>query len=321
MDPIYASIDLGGTSIKCAFGSADGSIRASASIPTESHLGPEGVLSRMAQLVRQLETRTGHRPSGAGIGIPGLVDLKNGFTRFLPNFPTKWRDVPVRETLAPLIGCDVFLLNDVRMATLGELTFGHGRDAGTMVFFALGTGIGGGITIDGRLRLGPLGAAGELGHVTIEPDGPLCGCGNRGCLETLISGPALTGTAVRLLRSGQSPELHEVTGGDIAQVTPQTIAEAVKRGDQSLGAEVIRAAEYLGIGIANVVTSIHPDLVVLGGGVAQMGDLLLAPVRRTVLERVRMFPADTVRIERSQLGEQAGTLGGIALAMNGGLVD
>lgn len=321
MQPIYASIDLGGTSIKCAFGSADGTICASASIPTESHLGPDGVLKRMAQLVHQLETRTGHRPAGAGIGIPGLVDLKNGVTRFLPNFPTKWRDVPVRETLAPLIGCEVFLLNDVRMATLGEMTFGYGRDAGTMAFFALGTGIGGGIVIDGRLRLGPLGAAGELGHVTIEPDGPICGCGNRGCLETLVSGPALTGAAVRLLRSGQAPELHEVTGGDAAKVTPQTIAEAVRNGDEALGAEVARAAEYLGIGIANVVTAIHPELVVLGGGVAQMGELLLAPVRRTVLERVRMFPADTVRIERSQLGEQAGTLGGIALAMKEGLVD
>ena len=125
------------------------------------------------------------------MGVPGLVEIDTGITKFLPNFPGHWRDVEVARILSARIGCHVQLLNDVRTATLGELTFGHGRGVNTMAFFSLGTGVGGGIVVDGKLRLGPLGAAGELGHMTILPDGPPCGCGSRGCLETLVGAPAI----------------------------------------------------------------------------------------------------------------------------------
>ena len=255
------------------------------------------------------------------MGIPGLADLAAGVTRFLPNLPTQWRDAPVRDVLAPQIGCPVYLLNDVRMATLGELTYGHGRGRlDTMAFFALGTGIGGGVVIDGRLRLGPLGAAGELGHQTIVPDGPTCGCGNRGCLETLASGPAITAQGVWLLASGRAPRLHELVGGDPGAVTPREMALAAAAGDEAVREALIRAAEYLGIGVANVVTVLHPDLVVLGGGLAEIGPLLFDTVRETVRRRVCMFPVDNVRIEKSLLGDKAGALGGIALAVKHGLL-
>jgi glucokinase len=196
MTDIYASIDLGGTKIACVFATGDGKILAERTVPTHSHEGPPAVLARIAELVNEMAATVGQHPSAAGMGVPGLADLAAGATRFLPNLPTQWRGVPVREVLAPQIGCPVYLLNDVRMATLGELTYGHGRTARTMIFFALGTGIGGGVVIEGRLRLGPLGAAGELGHQTIVPDGPTCGCGNRGCLETLASGPAIAAQGV-----------------------------------------------------------------------------------------------------------------------------
>ena len=130
-------------------------------------------------------------PVAAGMGVPGLVDRDQGITLFLPNLPTQWRGVAVARMLGDCIGYPVYLLNDARIATLGEMSYGLGRNGGTMVFLSLGTGIGGGVVIDGKLRLGPLGAAGELGHQTILPDGPLCGCGNHGCLETLASGPAI----------------------------------------------------------------------------------------------------------------------------------
>ena len=201
-----------------------GRIICSDSIPTQSHQGPRAVLDRIAGLVNALSKKTGFPPAALGIGCPGLVDVKNGVTRFFPNLPTKWRDVPVREILSPQVGCPVYLLNDVRMATLGELTFGHGRTVGTMVFFALGTGIGGQVVIDGKLRLGPLGAAGELGHQVILPDGPRCGCGNRGCLETLASGPAITAEGIRLMQTGLAPELFERCQGDASQVTTRTMA-------------------------------------------------------------------------------------------------
>ena len=183
-----------------------------------------------------------------------------------------------------------------------------------MIFLTVGTGIGGGVVIDRKLRLGPLGAAGELGHQTIQSDGPLCGCGNRGCLETLASGPALIGEGVRLLLSGLAPALHKLTGGNVAAVTPKEMGEAARAGDAAVGAAIARAAAYLGIGVANAVTAMHPDMVVLGGSVAALGDLLLDPIRAVVRERVRMFPVDEVTIERSILEDKAGLLGGIALA-------
>ena len=209
----------------------------------------------------------------------------------------------------------------VALATLGELVFGHGRTANTMVYFTLGTGIGGGIVVDGRVRLGPLGAAGELGHQTILPHGPLCGCGNRGCLETLATGPVLTSRGVWLLHSGRAAKLHEIVEGDPARVNPREMALAAAAGDESVRDEIITAAEYLGIGVANLVTALHPDLVVFSGGMSDLGPLLFDTVRETVRRRVRMFPPDDVRIERSLLADKAGMWGGVALAMRHGLLD
>jgi glucokinase len=318
---LYASIDLGGTKIACAFGTADGKIVAERAVPTLSHEGPQAVLARIADLVNALAAEIGQRPIALGMGVPGLADVARGVVKFLPNLPTNWPDIPVRDSLAPRVGCPVYLLNDVRMATLGELTFGVGRDQPdvTMVFFALGTGVGGGVVVDGKLHLGPFGAAGELGHQTILPDGPLCGCGNRGCLETLASGPAIIAQGVWLLQSGRAPHLYELVDGDVSRITPREMAQAAGAGDDAVRDVLVRAAEYLGIGVANVVVTLHPDLVVLGGSVAQIGPLLFDTVRATVQRRVGMFPPDTVRIEPSQLGHQAGLFGGIALAMRGGM--
>jgi glucokinase len=172
--------------------------------------------------------------------------------------------------------------------------------------------------VDGRLRLGPLGAAGEFGHQTILPDGPLCSCGNHGCLEALAGGLAITAEGVRLLLAGIAPKLYELTGGRIEEVNPKSMAAAAAAGDEAIREAIVRAASYIGIGAANMVTALHPDLVVLGGGVAAIGALLLDTVRTTVRRRVRMFPVDNVSIENSVLGDKAGLYGGIALAMRHG---
>jgi glucokinase len=315
---LYIGVDLGGTNLHAAIAGADGRIVAERSMPTLSHEGPSAVLTRMAQLVDALAEAAGQRPVACGVGVPGLLDLATGTTRFLPNLPTNWRDVPVRDRLASQIGCPVYLLNDVRTATLGELMFGRGRQANTMAFFAIGTGIGGGVVVDGKLRLGPLGAAGELGHQIILPDGPRCGCGNRGCLETLASASAIAAEGVRLLLSGQTPQLHEIVGGDAGQVSTKTMAQAAREGDARVAEAIVRAAEYLGLGVANVVVTLHPDLVVLGGGAAAIGNLLFDTVRATVARRIGMFPTDGVRIEPSLLGDTAGVVGAVALAIHGG---
>jgi glucokinase len=233
---------------------------------------------------------------------------------------TNWREVPIRDMLEPVVDCPVYILNDARLAALGELEYGYGRKYKNMVYFTLGTGIGGGVAVDGKLRLGPLGAAGEIGHQTIITDGPQCGCGNYGCLEALASGPALSAEGVRLLLGGRAPRLHEIVDGDVARVTPKELGLAAEAGDDAVRNVILRASEYLGIGVANVITILHPEIVVFTGGVAAMGDLLFDKVRETVKRRVGMFPPDDVLIEPSELEGRAGTLGGIALAKNRGLL-
>lgn len=315
----YAGVDLGGTNVSAALADREGRILSELKEPTRSYEGPASVVRRIGDMVNRLAAEAGAKPAGVGIGIPGLVDVSAGITKFLPNLPTQWREVPVAATLQPQVGCPVYILNDARAATLGELTFGRGRDARTMVFFGLGTGVGGGVVVDGQLRLGPLGAAGELGHQVIQEDGLLCGCGNRGCLETLVSGPAITAEGVRLFLAGNAPKLHELCRGDVSQVSPRTMTEAARAGETTVQASIMKAAEWLGIGVTNMVVALHPDLVVIGGGVAEMGDLLLQPVREVVRRRVGMFPTTDVRIERSILGDRAGLFGGIALALRGGV--
>lgn len=303
MTDLLGGVDLGGTNLTLAVGRADGTVVAERKQPTRAEEGSDAVLARIAAGLREL---AGGKALGAvGLAVPGLVDRDAGVTKFLPNLPTQWRDVPVRRTLTAALSCEVRLLNDVRTATLGELVFGRGREVRTMAFFSIGTGIGGGVAIDGKLRLGALGAAGELGHQTILPDGPRCGCGNRGCLETLASGPALVAEGIRLAKSGLAPSLLD------SEVTPEAMARST---DAPVREAIVRAASYLGIGVANVLVVLHPELVVIGGGVSGMGEVLLEPLRAEVKRRVGMFPPETVRIERSALGDRAGILGALALA-------
>lgn len=317
MTEIFAAVDLGGTTIAAALATRDGRLIAETEVPTDSHEGPRAVVNRIGRLVRELAAQTGAPVLAVGLGVPGLVDVARGVTRFLPNLPTQWRDIPVAAWLGQDLGCSVHLLNDVRMATLGELTYGHGRTCTsplTMAFFSVGTGIGGGVVVDGQLRLGPLGAAGELGHQTILPHGPRCGCGNDGCLEAVASGPAIAAEGIRLMKMGLAPRLFDMVHGDSGRVTPREMLES---GDPSTRDAIERAGEFLGIAVANVVCVLHPDLVIIGGGVAELGDVLLEPVRQTVRRRVGMFPTDGVLIERSQLGTRAGILGAAALAVLG----
>jgi glucokinase len=187
----------------------------------------------------------------------------------------------------------VRLLNDARCATLGELLYGHGREYSSFVMFTLGTGIGGGIVIDGRLRLGPLSAAGEIGHQTVQLDGPVCGCGNPGCLEAIASGPAIARAA--------------------GYADAESAATAARNGDHLAQSAFRHAATYLGIAAANLVTSLHPDAVLFSGGMSELVDLLLLPVRAAINERVRMFPAQDVAVRRAAAGPNAGLLGALAL--------
>ncbi|MCC9604068.1 ROK family protein [Stieleria sp. JC731] len=315
---VFVAVDLGGTSAKIALANSSGDFIGRSAVSTQDDGRPDPVIDAMVAAIKRLLDEASidtDRVIGLGMGIPGLVDVKNGVTKFLPNLPTQWRDIPVAKRMTAELGCSVKLLNDVRTATLGELKFGVGKSNPVLsfAFFSIGTGVGGGLVIDGQLRLGPLGAAGELGHQTIDPNGPRCGCGNRGCLETLASGPAITSEGVRLVQSGLAPKLRELVGGDMNLVTPQTMAVAAS--EDALVAEAIEnAAVYLGIGAANVITAVHPDVIVLGGGVSMLGERLTTVVKREIDKRVGMFPTDNVDVVCSSLGADAGLRGAVALA-------
>ncbi len=273
-------------------------------------LTPADTLRRIADLIRKLECAS-VAASAIGIGLPGLVD-SSGVAQFLPNLPGHWTGVPVTTTLTELTGHPTFALNDARMATLGEFVFGDGRQTDRLLLLTLGTGIGGGLVLDGRLQFGLYGGAGEIGHQTIVPDGPPCVCGSRGCLETLASGPAITASALKLIESGAAEELR--TFANDGTLNPRHVAQAADKGNPACAELIARAAEFIGIGIANAVTLTAVDTVVLTGGLAALGDRLLKPIRTTVTDRVRMFPTSGIRIEISELGEQAALLGAIALA-------
>jgi len=318
----FAGVDLGGTNFSVALADATGCIVAETREPTLSADGPETVLRRIATTINRLVQKVGSAPVSCGIGVPGLVDVPTGTTLFLPNLPGNWVNVPVATLLEAQIGCPVHVLNDARAATLGELAFGHGRNgAKTFALFTLGTGVGGGLVINGQLHLGSLGSAGEIGHLTFDPNGPWCGCGNRGCIETIASGPALTGEAIRLLLSGLAPHLHALSGGDPAKVTPALLATAAEAGDLSARRAIERAGEALGVAGAHVCTTLHPEMMVLGGGVSALSEMLIPSMRRIITERVRMLPTSNLLLVRSQLGDNAGTLGGIATAIKGGKID
>lgn len=317
MMEVLAGVDLGGSSVKIAIAQLNGELLCHESIPTDGHLGPAAVIDRIGTFLKHLSTQHNASIKSVGLGVPGLVDIDLGVTKFLPNLPSQWRDVSVATQLGSFLSCPVRVANDARTATLGELRFGHGMSSpdATLAFFTLGTGVGGGVAIQGQLRLGPLGAAGELGHQTILPDGPRCGCGNRGCLETLASGPAIASEGSRLMRSGLAPHLHQLVDGDANRVTVAEMTQVADQ-DELIHEALTTASSYIGIAAANVVAILHPDLVVFGGGVAEIGDLLINTVKSVITERVGMFPTDKVKVLKSELGVKAGVIGAIALAMD-----
>jgi glucokinase len=314
----FAGIDLGGTNVATAIGDANGNIVAHERQLTGAPDGHAAVIGRIASSVERLASRAGIRLDAVGMGVPGLVDIAAGETRFLPNLSGNWKDVPLASCLSERLGCPVHLLNDARAAALGEAIFGLGRGVRTMLIYTLGTGVGGGIVIDGRLHMGPLGTAGEIGHVCVQADGPWCSCGSRGCLETFVSGPALAGEGVRLMLSGNAPALKRLCGGDMNRVSPEILGEAAREGDVGVQAAIERAGSLLGLAASGQVLALHPDLIILSGGVAGLTGMLTPPMRRAIQERVRMFPVDRIRVERSSLGEMAGVLGAIAVARQGG---
>jgi len=287
----HLGLDLGATNLKWAVVEREaGRWRTvgHGQVATPSGDGPEGVVARLSTLGAEAMTRC-PGVSSAGIGIPGLYDPATGCTRFLVNIPGAWLGRPVAEPVAAALGVPVRLINDARAFGVAELRLGAGRGAQSIVGLTLGTGVGGVIAVDGQVHLGHDGTAGEVGHQTIDPDGPPCGCGNHGCLEAFA----------------RADRIAAACGTDTAEAA----VAAAQAGDPRALAGLAEVGRYLGIGIANMITVISPDRVIIGGGVAAAGDLLLEPIREELRQRVRTTSLDEVEVVTAELGTWAGAIG------------
>lgn len=296
-------LDLGGTNIKTVLldvpsGEVTGArIVSSGSVPTFAERGPAGVVERLIEVGREvIASLPTDAPDvvGIGVGLPGLFDAMRGTARLLPNLPGEWDDLPVREPIAVALGRPVTLINDARAFTLAEGTLGAAAGCRTIVCMTLGTGVGGGVMIDGEVRLGAFGTAGEIGHQTVVPDGPRCGCGNRGCVEPL------TQAAVLAERAGRA--------------TAEEVYAGAADGDERCRAAIDEVAGYLGIAIANAYHLLGPDRVVIGGGIVSAGDLVLDPIRAAVGRRATLVPADGISIVAATLGWASGAIGAAVAA-------
>jgi glucokinase len=308
-------VDIGGTKIMTAIFTSAGKMTAREVTPT---LAGEDVPVIIERLFKSIDSILDHNglvtTEVAGIGVAcagGIDSIRGVVVTPSPNIK-RLANVPLAEILHEKYRAKAFIVNDASAAALGEHRYGAGRGVKDLVLFTLGTGIGGGIIADGRLYLGALGGAGELGHMTVDAHGPLCGCGNTGCLEMLASGRAVEREATSRLKKGEKSILLNMVKGDIESITAEHVGEAARSGDP-LAVEVItRAAYYLGIGMVNVVNIFNPEMVICGGGMAELGDMLIAPGRRMVAERAFSISSLAVRIVTAQLGNEAGAYGAAA---------
>jgi glucokinase len=286
----HLGLDLGGTNLKWTVVEHDAGawrVLDRGQEVTRSG-GPDAIVPQLAEVGR---AAIDHWPdiSTAGIGVPGLYDPATGATRFLVNIPGPWDGYPVAGPVASALGVPVALINDARAFGLAELRLGAGRGASSMIGLTLGTGIGGVIAIDGKVHQGHDGTAGEIGHQTIDPDGPDCNCGNHGCLESFARADRLAAAC--------------------GAATAEEAVERARNGDAAALEGLRGVGRYLGIGIGNMIAVISPDRVVVGGGIAAAGDLLLDEARAEIRRRVRTTSVDEVEIVTAELGTWAGSMG------------
>jgi glucokinase len=306
---LYIGIDLGGTNLRAAVADTDtGQIFHQRKCPTLAAEGQEAVIQRIVQLISELCEESGESArtiKGVGIGVPGTPDIDTGVIQFLPNLPGKWLNVPLQTIVEEQVKLPVALINDVRAITLGEWTFGAGRGADTLVCLAIGTGIGGGVVVNGQFHLGIGGTAGEFGHHVVEPNGLPCGCGGRGCLELYASGPAIAAMGVKEVMHGHTTRIGELVEHDLNRIDAEIVAQAASEGDSIANRIFQRAGIYLGIAVGNILGVISPQKVIFGGGVSRAGDLLLAPIVQTVNERVHVIPVEKVEFVLAEQGIKA----------------
>ena len=309
---MYAiGIDIGGTKIAGALVSEDGQIVREHKVPTPA-TDPEAIANAVVELVTELST--GVEVTAVGVAAAGFVDSERSTILYSPNL--SWRNEPFKAELASRLGIPVFIENDANAAGWAEYRFGAGRGVKHMIMLTIGTGVGGAIIVDGHMVRGGFGIAAELGHINVVPDGVLCGCGQRGCLESYGSGTALLKAAKQLVASG-APEAKRLAEleSEVGSLSGVEVYRAIQERDPGALALLTELGTVLGRALASLVAVLDPELVVIGGGVSAAGDLLLEPIRKAYLEHLpaRGFRPE-LRIEAATLVNDAGVVGAADLA-------
>jgi glucokinase len=318
LEKYVVGIDLGGTKVYTALADSRGRLLAETRVKIGEARDPDDVISLIADTfheVIRLAPVAGVIPEAVGIGSPGPLDPAAGVVYSSPNLG--WRDVPLGRKLEDTLGIPVLVENDANLAALGEYAFGAGRGARHMVYVTVSTGIGGGLILDGRIYRGISGGAGEVGHMVLEPDGPLCGCSRRGCLEALASGTAMANRARELAAAGRGGAILSRAGGNPAGITAVEVAGAAAAGDAEAAAIISGAGKYLGMGMANVINLLNPERLVLGGGAMDAGGTLWDSMKKELSARTMRPALDNVSVVRAGLGGKSGLMGAVLLALEG----
>ncbi len=311
----FIGVDLGGTTVNIGLVTRDGQIIAEKHSPSEVKDGVEPVIDQITTIVQELRKNAGNSIllRAMGIGVAGKIDTKKGLLLEAFNFPN-WHNINLAAELTKRISIPVTVENDANTAALGEYFYGAGKGASGMLMVTLGTGVGGGLIIQGKIYRGTNGMAGEFGHTTIQYNGPICRCGRRGCVETFIGANAIIDNVKTKLKSGRSSLLNEI---NIDEMTPRHVSEAANKGDK-VAIDVFKdVGMYLGIGLANVASLLNIERIIIGGGVAKAGELILRPARETLAKMTLKVPGNTIQVLPSALGEKAGIIGAAYLVMSG----
>jgi glucokinase len=317
MGNLYAGVDLGGTSFIAVVADKKGKVLGKSDCATSPHAPAEETIRAIGEHVRLAARDAGVKMSkvqAVGVGAAGAVDPRNGIVVRAPNLG--WTDVPLSKLLGKELDTDVVLGNDVQVAIIGEHAFGAAKGTKRAVGIWVGTGIGGGLIVNGKIDRGFRGAAGEIGHMVIKEDGPQCGCGRFGCVEALASRTAMERDVRAAGDASIVPRLMQEKGRD--RMTSSVIAHALEADDKVMKDVIARAQHYLGLLAGNIVNMFDPEMIVVGGGVAQrLGYAFVEPIEETARTRfLRPDPDHRVRIDYARLGDFSGALGACALARN-----
>ncbi len=317
----YIGLDLGGTNIKAGLVDETGQVVVETSSPTQASDGPEAVVGRMLELAEQVATEGGGdltQIKAIGIGSPGPIDAEAGIVLSAPNMPG-WENFPLRDRLQEATGRPCFLENDANAAAFGEFCFGAGKDPSIrhLIMLTLGTGVGGGIIIDGKIVHGGYGLAAEAGHLIVAAHGRLCACGQRGCLEAYASAGAVARRGIEAVQAGERTLLSEMYTKQGERLTAKDVFTAADRGDRLAANIVAEATTYLGIACVSLCRLLDPQMIVFAGGLILAGDHLFDGIRNGFTEHDWTILQSKVDIVPAQLGNTAGIIGAAAVAMDG----